>query len=259
MTTHVTALPKTAPRAAFAKILLNEGRLAWRTPVGLGAGVGVPALLVVLFGELPKYQVHKPSLGGLTLFSVEVPVLIGVEIGIMALLSLPMPLAAYREQGILRRLSTTPARPSWVLGAQVVINLVLALAALAIIMVVGSTAFAEQAPKNIGGFVLSVVLSLSALFAIGLFIAARAKTGMTAYAAGFALLFPLMFFAGLWFPRQQMTPWLYDVSNYTPLGAVSQAIQDSIQGGFPPAALLLTLAGYGIVFGFLAARCFRWE
>lgn len=259
MTTPPIALPKTAPRAAFAKILLNEGRLAWRTPFGLGAGVAVPALLVVLFGELPKYQVHKASLGGLTLFGVDVPVLIAVEIAIMALLSLPMSLAGYREQGILRRLSTTPARPSWVLGAQVVVNLVLALGALVIIMVTGSTAFAEQAPKSIGGFVLSFVLSLSALFAIGLFIAARAKTGMTAYAAGFTLLFPLMFFAGLWFPRQEMTPWLDDVSTYTPLGAVSEAIQDSIQGSFPPAALLLTLAGYAVVFGFLATRCFRWE
>jgi ABC-2 type transport system permease protein len=259
MTTHPIALPKTAPRAAFAKILLNEGRLAWRTPFGLGAGVVVPALLVVLFGELPKYQVHKASLGGLTLFNVEVPVLIGVEIAVMALLSLPMSLATYREQGILRRLSTTPARPSWVLGAQVAVNLILALGALVIIMVVGSTAFAEQAPKSTGGFVLSVVLSLSALFAIGLFIAARAKTGMTAYATGFTVLFPLMFFAGLWFPRQQMTPWLSNVSNYTPLGAASQAIQDSIQGSFPPAALLLTLAGCAIAFGFLAVRCFRWE
>ena len=26
-----------------------------------------------------------------------------------------------------------------------------------------------------------------------------------------------------------------------------------------PAALLLTLAGYVIAFGFLAVRCFRWE
>lgn len=259
MTTHPMALPKTAPRAAFATILLNEGRLAWRTPIGLGAGVGIPALLVVIFGELPKDQMHKASLGGLTLFTVEVPVLIALEIAMMALLSLPMPLATYREQGILRRLSTTPARPSWVLGAQVVVNLVLALGALAVIMVVGSAAFAEQAPKSIGGFVLSVVLSLSALFAIGLFIAARAKTGMTAYAAGIALLFPLMFFAGLWLPRRQMTPWLQDVSTYTPLGAVSQAIQDSIQGSFPPAALLLTLAGYAIAFGFPAARRFRWE
>jgi hypothetical protein len=40
---------------------------------------------------------------------------------------------------------------------------------------------------------------------------------------------------------------------------VSQARQDAIGGTFPAAALLLTLAGYSVVFGFLAARYFRWE
>jgi ABC-2 type transport system permease protein len=68
-----------------------------------------------------------------------------------------------------------------------------------------------------------------------------------------------MFFAGLWFPRQEMTAWLRDVSNYSPLGAASQATQDAIGGTFPSAPLLLTLAGYAAVFGFVAARYFRWE
>jgi hypothetical protein len=47
--------------------------------------------------------------------------------------------------------------------------------------------------------------------------------------------------------------------NYSPLGAASQATQDAISGTFPAAALLGTLAGYAVVFGFLAARYFRWE
>jgi hypothetical protein len=40
---------------------------------------------------------------------------------------------------------------------------------------------------------------------------------------------------------------------------VSQSTQDAIGGTFPTAALLLALAGYAVAFGFLAARCFRWE
>ena len=50
-----------------------------------------------------------------------------------------------------------------------------------------------------------------------------------------------------------------DVSDYTPLGASVQAIQDSVQGTFPPAAALLTMAAYTIMFGYLAVRTFRWE
>ena len=39
----------------------------------------------------------------------------------------------------------------------------------------------------------------------------------------------------------------------------SQAIQDSVQTGFPPAAPLLVLAAYTLVLAFLARRFFRWE
>ena len=38
-------LPGTARRAAFGKIVLNEARLAWRRPIGLIGGVGIPVLL----------------------------------------------------------------------------------------------------------------------------------------------------------------------------------------------------------------------
>jgi ABC-2 type transport system permease protein len=246
-------------RRSFGKIVLNEARLVWRTPRALLFGVALPALLVVIFGELPKDQLRHASLGGLTRFNVEVPVLIAFVIAAMALYSLPIPLASYREQGILRRLSITPARPSWVLAAQVAVNLAFALAGLLIVLVVGVTAFGESAPGSLDGFILAIVASLAALFAIGLAIAALARTAGGAQAVGAALYLPLMFFAGLWLPRQEMTPWLADVSNYSPLGAVSQATQDAIAGTFPPAAPLLTLAGYAAVFGLLAARYFRWE
>ena len=52
---------------------------------------------------------------------------------------------------------------------------------------------------------------------------------------------------------------LLDISNYTPLGAAVEAIQGSVQTGFPPAAPLLVLAGYTLVFAYLARRFFRWE
>ena len=52
---------------------------------------------------------------------------------------------------------------------------------------------------------------------------------------------------------------LLDISNYTPLGAAVEAIQDSVRTGFPPAAPLLVLAAYALVFAFLARRFFRWE
>jgi ABC-2 type transport system permease protein len=252
-------LPGTARRAAFGKIVLNEARLAWRRPIGLIGRVGIPVLLLVIFGEVPAFQQPAASLGGLTAFDVYVPILTVFALAMLALLGLPIPLVTYRELGVLRRLSTTPIPPSWLLAAQGVVQLCVALTALVVIVVAGVAAFGAAAPKSPGGFALSVALSIAGLFPIGLVIAAIARTANGASVIGRLAFFPMMFFAGLWLPRELMPAVLLDISNYTPLGAAVEAIQDSMPGGFPPAAPLLVLAAYAVVFGFLARRFFRWE
>ena len=68
-----------------------------------------------------------------------------------------------------------------------------------------------------------------------------------------------MFFAGLWMPQQQMPDWLRTISEYTPLGAASQALTASIDGRFPPAMPLVVLAAYAVALVGLAIRTFRWE
>jgi ABC-2 type transport system permease protein len=252
-------LPRRARRTAFGKIVLNEARLAWRRPVGLIAGVGLPVLLLVLFGELPAFHRTLAEIGGLTLFDVYVPVLLTFGLAMLALMGLPVPLASYRELGVLRRLSTTPVPRSWLLAAQVVVQMCAAVTATFAMIVISITAFGAPAPKSPGGLVLSFLLAIAGLFPVGLLVAALARTANAASVIGRLAFFPLMFFAGLWLPRALMPLVLRDISNYTPLGAAVQAIQDSMQTGFPPAAPLLVLAAYALVFGFLARRFFRWE
>jgi ABC-2 type transport system permease protein len=252
-------LPASTPRSAFAKIALNELRLAWRQPIGLTFGLGLPFVLLVIFGSLPAFAKPEKSLGGLTYFEVYFPILIALVIAALGIISLPIPLATYREQGILRRLSTTPAPPTWVLAAQLLVNLGLAAMAMVLLVVVGIAGLGVTAPKNPGGFVLAIVLSINALFAIGLWIAAVARS--TAAAAGIAQawFYPLLFFAGLWVPRELMPAALRDVSDLTPLGASVQAMQSAMQGQFPSAASLGVLVAYMVILGLLAVRFFRWE
>ena len=90
-------------------------------------------------------------------------------------------------------------------------------------------------------------------------LAAVARTANAASIIGRLAFFPLIFFAGLWLPQPLMPTALRDISNYTPLGAAVEAIQSSMLSGFPSATPLLVLAGYAVVFGFLARRFFRWE
>lgn len=257
MSIHAPLLP--TRRAAFAKLLQDETRIAWRVPLGLILGVAVPVFVLIIFGVVPATNKPAKSLGGLTYFSVYFSILIAFVLAVLSLISLPTHLATYREQGILRRLSTTPVPPVWMLAAQVIINLALALAALAIIVVAGTVGFGLGAPKALGGFILALVLSIAAMLAIGLWVAAVARTTGAAGAIGQLLLYPLLFFAGLWLPQERMPSVLEQVSQVTPLGASVHALQSSMLGTFPSAESLLVLVGWAAIFGFLAVRYFRWE
>jgi len=259
LTRRTLSLPAPARRAAFGKVLLNEARLTWRLPVGVVGGIGIPMVLLVIFGSLPKFHQTMPGLGRLTLFDVYLPVIVVLGLAALALWGVPGPLVSYREQGILRRLSTTPVPPSWLLAAQAAVQTCIAVAGLVLVVGTSMIAFGSPAPKSPAGLVLSCGLAIAGLFPMGLLIASVARTPNAASVIGRLAFFPLMFFAGLWLPRALMPGVLLDVSNYTPLGAAVQAVQDSMLSGFPPAAPLLVLAAYALVLGFVARRCFRWE
>jgi ABC-2 type transport system permease protein len=252
-------LPGTPHGAAFGKIVLNEARLARRQPFPVIGSVALPVVLMIIFGEIPSSSQVVSALGGLTLFDVYLPIIMALGLTMLTLLGLPGPLVSYRELGVLRRLSTTPVPPSWLLAAQVVVQLGAALAGLLIVNVVSVTAFGAAVPKSVTGLALSCLLAIAGLFALGLLIAAVAPTSGSVNAIGRLALVPLMFFAGLWLPRPLMPHILQDISDYTPLGAAVEAIQDSLQTGFPPARPLLVLVAYAVVFGFAARRFFRWE
>lgn len=246
------------PRRAFWKLTLVEAKLSVRTPVALILAVGLPVLLLVIFGSVPSFNEPRADLNGLTVLSLYAPVLGVFAIGFLGLVGLSMPLAGYREQGVLRRMSCTPAPPSWVLGAELLVNLAMAVIAL-VIVGVGIRAFGVGGPKDVGGYALALVLCVAEIFAIGLWIAAIARSANVANAIGQVLFYPMMFFAGLYFPREMMPGVLRHISDWTPLGAAVKALQAAAEGSFPAAQPLLVMVGYAVVFGVVAVKQFRWE
>ena len=77
--------------------------------------------ILLIFGSIFGPPEPDPALGGLRFIDVFVPSLVVITIGTLGIQTLPIRLATYREKGILRRLSTTPAHPLRLLAAQLVI------------------------------------------------------------------------------------------------------------------------------------------
>jgi ABC-2 type transport system permease protein len=238
-------------------LLKTETKLLLREPLLLFWGVVFPLILLTVMGLAGNDP--DPDLGGLTLVQTYVPVLIAFTFTILGVSALPTALATYRERGVLRRLATTPLRPSRVLGAQLTTSAAMAAATAILILALARIAFSVPLPHAPLAFLLAVILAAAALLGIGLLVAALAPRARIAGAIGTMLFFPLMFFAGLWAPRATMGATLRDVGDYTPLGAAVQALQDATAGTWPSAGQLLVMAAYAVVCAILATRLFRWQ
>jgi ABC-2 type transport system permease protein len=244
-------------RSAFVTLVRTEAMLNVREIIPLLWGTGFPIVLLVVMGAFSSGP--DKSLGGFSLVASYEPILIAFSIATFALQGVPVVLAGYRERGILRRLNATPVGAGRLLGAQLTVCLAFTLVSVVGIVVVGRLAFGVALPGQLAGFCLAVVLAAAAMLGLGLLVAALARTGRVAGAAGTMLFLPLMFFAGLWTPQATMSPALRRIGDDTPLGAAVAALQHSMSGQWPSASGLAVLAGYAAVLGLLAWRFFRWE
>lgn len=243
----------------LARLTVTETRLYFREPVGVFFTLVFPPVLLVVLGSVPGFRQPSPDTGGLRGIDLYTPIIIAMVIVMFALNGLPQMLATYREKGILRRMATTPVRPPVLLLAALLMCTALSVLATAVLLTIGRVAFAVPLPGQIAGYALVFVLCTVASLSLGLLIAALAPTGKAAGAIGSILFFPVMFFAGLWFPRAAMPGWLVRVSDFTPLGAGVQSLQDTANGSWPQPLHIAVMLVWTIAAGAVAVRYFRWE
>ena len=158
MNTYV-AVFSPSRRHAYRMLVLTELRLAWRTPSYLVVALGIPVLLVVIFGSIPSLTQPEKEFGGVSFFTIYTPTLMVLVLIVLGLLSLPSQMGGYREKGVLHRMSTTPVPASALLGAQVAVNVLFVVVSFALILGVGAGAFNLVLPVQFGWLVLSLALA----------------------------------------------------------------------------------------------------
>jgi len=243
----------------FAKLTLTELKLFLREPISAFFVLLFPTVLVVILGSIPSFREPSADIGGRRVIDIYVSIAVVLTLAMVAIQFAPAVLATYRERGVLRRLATTPVSPLKLLGAQLAMFGITAIASTALVLAVGRLAFDVALASQFGGFVLAFLLTTAGILAIGLFVAAVVPTGKAGSSVGTILFFPLMFFAGLWTPREVMPDVLQRIADFTPLGAGQRALGDAMTGSWPNLLSATVLVGYVAVFGFLAVRTFRWS
>ncbi|NYH43644.1 ABC-2 type transport system permease protein [Micromonospora jinlongensis] len=242
---------------AFRQILRIEARLYLRDLPTLLTIVGLPTMILVVLGLIPSLREPDPNFDGQNFVNYFAPSLLVVTLAMVGVNTLPMALATYRERGVLRRLATTPAHPAALLAAQMVVALAAILASALLLIIVGRLAFGVPLPRHPLGFILAFVLGTAALLALGLLVAAVARTTKAAQALAVPLFLLTMFFGGVYLPRFLLPDAVARIGDYTPPGV--QALLDAWTGASPQPSHLAIMAVIAVAAGAGAAKLFRWE
>ncbi|MGH1563235.1 ABC transporter permease [Mumia sp. DW29H23] len=246
----------TSPAAAM---LRTEGRLMLREPGSMFWIVAFPTILLCVLGAIPSFREASDDLGGIRVIDLYVPIVVLLSAIMASLQSMPAVISAYRENQVLRRYATTPARPTQILMAQWVIHGAGILAGSILAVTVGRLVYDVSLPGSpltyLGIFVLAVLANLST----GGLIAGLAPSTKASAAIGTVVFFPTMFTAGVWLPVTVLPGLLGDIVALTPNGAAALALDEAAAGRSPDLLHVLVLLAWTVGLGALAARYFRWE
>ncbi|MCX6810952.1 MAG: ABC transporter permease [Candidatus Berkelbacteria bacterium] len=170
----------------------------------------------------------------LTYFDFVLAGVLGLAIMNSSIIGIGVNLAKYREDKILKRITTTPVKSWKFILAEVLSRLVVNFLQIVIILLVGKYLFDAHIYGNVF-IIVPVALVGAFLFqSIGFIVASFSKTADAAQGMAQAIAIPMMFLAGVFFPIDSLPKWLYTAVQYLPLAPLLRILRGVMLDGSSP-------------------------
>lgn len=143
-------------------------------------------------------------------------------------------MSKYREDQILKRITTTPIKSIWFIVAEILSRLVVNLIQIGLILSIGIFFFGAHIYGNI--FIVLLVAMIGAIMfqLFGFVVASFSKNTDTAQGMATAITIPMMFLAGVFIPIDSLPKWLYYIVQYLPLAPILRIIRGVMLEGVSP-------------------------
>jgi ABC-2 type transport system permease protein len=236
--------------SALAALTRTEARLLSREWAAmLFAFVFPPGTLLVLagaFGDTPD-----EAFGNALPSDFYVTGYLGVPLGAMALIGLPVVLATYRERDVLRRFEAFGVRTGTVVTAQAIVTAALVVLAAGLVAAVAAPTYGVPSIEDplavSAGFALGTVTMIVLGVALGLAV----RTARAAQAMGLLAFFPMWLLSGGGPPPDVMSDPMRRIADVLPLTHAVAGIRDPWLGVGGVGDHLLVLSAW-LVFGLAA-------
>jgi len=237
-----------------------ETKLFLREPVGAFFTLVFPLMFLFLFGSIYG-NVPQKEFNGQGTVDISVPAYTAMIVATTGLVGLTITMAAYRENGILRRLRTTPINPLVVLMAQVIVLFMMTFLGMILLILAGKLVYHLRFEGNVLSVLAGFTLSSLSFFAIGFVLAGLMPTARTAQVVGMVILYPMLFLSGAGFPRELLPETIIKISRFLPLTYVVTLLRGLWIGETWSQHItdVLVLAGVLVVGVVVSIKTFRWD
>lgn len=165
-----------------------------------------------------------------------------------------------RQKGIIRKLATTPiTRTDWIL-ANILHQVILAVISTTLMLLVSYAVFDVQLNIN-AWLLLFIVLDVFTFVGIGMILTRIVKEAQSASAAANAIMFPMMFLSGSFFPLEMMPDFLQTFAKVLPLYYLNEGLRASMvfQDNATALSYASTIGTFAAVVFILGITVTRWE
>jgi ABC-2 type transport system permease protein len=244
-------------RRLFVHQLRSEQLVFWRSREAAFFIFLFPLLLYVLLGS-----VYSGKIYGVPAPRALLAGLVGYGCANTAFAGLAIQLVIRRENGILKRLRSTPLPPATYVGALLVSTLVVFALQTIALFLLGRALYGTPFPPEVGSFVATIVIGAAAFAALGTATAAFIRSAEGSSAVVNFILLPMAFLTGSFGPTHHYPAFLRAIGDVLPLKYfinLVNAVYLRGHGFWTQPGALAVLAVWGAAGLVFTVFRFHWE
>jgi ABC-2 type transport system permease protein len=244
---------------ALFKLTWVEIKLFIREPITVVFTLALPIIFLLVmggvFGNTPSADFYR----GVGAMDYYMPAYFGLVMMAIGTVALPVHLAGYRERGVLRRFRASSFSVWTVLGSQLIVTFIIAVAGSILVAVLGFVTYHPHLPTYPWMLAAAFILGTICFATFGFFLGAVLPSTRSAQGIGLILFFVMMILGGAGPPPEVLKGAMNVVGTLNPLRPVILMLQDPWLGFGWHAVASLIVVGITATSGLLAARFFRWQ
>ena len=250
---------------AILRLTLVEMKLFVREPLALVFVFAFPLFVLFVLGGVFGNDVDLQDEENLRVWrgvgpaDYYQPAYIGLVMASVGLITMPLRITSYREQGVLRRFEAAGVAKTAILGSQLLVGLGMMTIGAAAIVVASNLSQGTSLSESWGLTVPAYLLSAITFAVLGLMLGSVLPGSRAAQGAGMLLFFVMMFISGAGPPREVLANGMKGFSELLPLTHVILLLQDTWLAAEWDGTASLVVAAFLVVAGAVTLRFFRWE